>query len=196
VIDEITRLNIGSRPSSRTRSRRIEDLRAIPWVFSWSQSRVMLPGWYGFGTAIKEWLAAHPQPGMDVLRTMYKKWPFFQVLLSNADMVLAKTDIGIAWRYADLVEDREFGQAIFRRLRDEWQLTIEMVCKIMDQKSLLESNQLLARSIRNRFAYLDPLNHVQIELLKRERAEGGDPRIVEGIRLTINGIAAGLRNSG
>jgi len=196
VIDEITRLNIGSRPSSRTRSRRIEDLRAIPWVFSWSQSRVMLPGWYGFGTAIKEWLAAHPQPGMDVLRTMYKKWPFFQVLLSNADMVLAKTDIGIAWRYADLVEDREFGQAIFRRLRDEWQLTIEMVCKIMDQKSLLESNQLLARSIRNRFAYLDPLNHVQIELLKRERAKGGDPRIVEGIRLTINGIAAGLRNSG
>jgi phosphoenolpyruvate carboxylase len=196
VIDEITRLNIGSRPSSRTRSHRIEDLRAIPWVFSWSQSRVMLPGWYGFGTAIKEWLAAHPQPGMDVLRTMYKKWPFFQVLLSNADMVLAKTDIGIASRYADLVEDRELGQAIFRRLRDEWQLTIEMVCKIMDQKSLLESNQLLARSIRNRFAYLDPLNHVQIELLKRERAKGGDPRVIEGIRLTINGIAAGLRNSG
>jgi phosphoenolpyruvate carboxylase len=133
---------------------------------------------------------------MDVLRTMYKKWPFFQVLLSNADMVLAKTDIGIASRYADLVEDRELGQAIFRRLRDEWQLTIEMVCKIMDQKSLLESNQLLARSIRNRFAYLDPLNHVQIELLKRERAKGGDPRVIEGIRLTINGIAAGLRNSG
>jgi phosphoenolpyruvate carboxylase len=196
VIDEITRLNIGSRPSSRTRSRRIEDLRAIPWVFSWSQSRIMLPGWYGFGTAIKEWLAAHPQPGMDVLRTMYKRWPFFQVLLSNADMVLAKADIGIASRYADLVEDRKLGQAIFRRLRDEWRLTVEMVCRIMDQKSLLESNPLLARSIRNRFAYLDPLNHVQIELLKRERAKGGDPRVVEGIRLTINGIAAGLRNSG
>ncbi len=196
VISEIARLNIGSRPSSRTRSQKIEDLRAIPWVFSWSQSRVMLPGWYGFGSAVKAWLAAHPQPGMDVLQSMYEKWPFFRVVLSNVDMVLAKTDIGIASRYADLVEDRVLSEAIFKRIREEWQLTIEMVCKIMKQQTLLESNPLLARSIRNRFAYLDPLNHVQIELLKRERAKGGDERVIEGIHLTINGIAAGLRNSG
>ena len=196
VISEIARLNIGSRPSSRTHSQKIEDLRAIPWVFSWSQSRIMLPGWYGFGSAVKAWLAAHPQPGMDVLQAMYEKWPFFRVVLSNVDMVLAKTDIGIASRYADLVEDRALSATIFRRIRDEWQLTIAMVCKIMKQQALLESNPLLARSIRNRFAYLDPLNHVQIELLKRERAKGGDERVIEGIHLTINGIAAGLRNSG
>jgi phosphoenolpyruvate carboxylase len=196
VISEIARLNIGSRPSSRTRSQKIEDLRAIPWVFSWSQSRIMLPGWYGFGSAVKAWLAAHPRPGMDVLQAMYEKWPFFRVVLSNVDMVLAKTDIGIASRYADLVEDRALSETIFRRIRNEWQLTIEMVCKIMKQQALLESNPLLARSIRNRFAYLDPLNHVQIELLKRERAKGGDERVIEGIHLTINGIAAGLRNSG
>jgi phosphoenolpyruvate carboxylase len=196
VISEIARLNIGSRPSSRTRSQKIEDLRAIPWVFSWSQSRIMLPGWYGFGSAVKAWLAAHPRPGMDVLQAMYEKWPFFRVVLSNVDMVLAKTDIGIASRYADLVEDRALSETIFKRIRNEWQLTIEMVCKIMKQQALLESNPLLARSIRNRFAYLDPLNHVQIELLKRERAKGGDERVIEGIHLTINGIAAGLRNSG
>jgi phosphoenolpyruvate carboxylase len=156
----------------------------------------MLPGWYGFGSAVKAWLAAHPRPGMDVLQAMYEKWPFFRVVLSNVDMVLAKTDIGIASRYADLVEDRALSETIFRRIRNEWQLTIEMVCKIMKQQALLESNPLLARSIRNRFAYLDPLNHVQIELLKRERAKGGDERVIEGIHLTINGIAAGLRNSG
>jgi phosphoenolpyruvate carboxylase len=196
VISEIARLNIGSRPSSRTRSQKIEDLRAIPWVFSWSQSRIMLPGWYGFGSAVKAWLAAHPQPGMDVLQSMYEKWPFFRVVLSNVDMVLAKTDIGIASRYADLVEDRALSATIFKRIRDEWQLTIAMVCRIMKQQALLESNPLLARSIRNRFAYLDPLNHVQIELLKHERAKGGDERVIEGIHLTINGIAAGLRNSG
>jgi phosphoenolpyruvate carboxylase len=133
---------------------------------------------------------------MDVLQAMYEKWPFFRVVLSNVDMVLAKTDIGIASRYADLVEDRALSETIFKRIRNEWQLTIEMVCKIMKQQALLESNPLLARSIRNRFAYLDPLNHVQIELLKRERAKGGDERVIEGIHLTINGIAAGLRNSG
>src|SRR5690606_26548791 len=118
VISEIARLNIGSRPSSRTRSQKIEDLRAIPWVFSWSQSRIMLPGWYGFGSAVKAWLAAHPRPGMDVLQAMYEKWPFFRVVLSNVDMVLAKTDIGIASRYADLVEDRALSETIFKRIRN------------------------------------------------------------------------------
>jgi phosphoenolpyruvate carboxylase len=196
VIGEIANLNIGSRPASRTKSMLIADLRAIPWVFSWAQCRLMLPGWYGFGSAVKAWLAAHPADGMPMLRTMYAEWPFFESLLSNMDMVLAKSDIAIASRYAELVEDPNLRDAIFSRLRAEWQNSIEAVLAIMEQEVLLEKNPLLARSIRNRFPYLDPLNHVQVELLKRHRAGDTDERVVQGIHLTINGIAAGLRNSG
>ena len=194
VIGEITNLNIGSRPASRKNSTRIEDLRAIPWVFGWSQCRLMLPGWYGFGTAIKAWLAARPRDGMRILREMYREWPFFQTLLSNMDMVLAKSNIAIASRYAELVEDTELREAIFPRLRAEWQYTIEMLLATTGQQTLLDQNPLLARSIKNRFPYLDPLNHVQIELLKRHRAGDTDERVVHAIHLTINGIAAGLRN--
>jgi phosphoenolpyruvate carboxylase len=196
VIGEIANLNIGSRPASRTKSMLIADLRAIPWVFSWAQCRLMLPGWYGFGSAVKAWLATHPADGMPMLRTMYAEWPFFESLLSNMDMVLAKSDIAIASRYAELVEDANLRDAIFARLRAEWQNSIEAVLAIMEQEVLLEKNPLLARSIRNRFPYLDPLNHVQVELLKRHRAGDTDERVVQGIHLTINGIAAGLRNSG
>jgi len=196
VIGEITNLNIGSRPASRKNSTRIEDLRAIPWVFGWSQCRLMLPGWYGFGAAIKAWLAARPRDGMRILREMYREWPFFQMLLSNMDMVLAKSNIAIASRYAELVEDTELREAIFPRLRAEWQHTIDMLLSITGQQALLDQNPLLARSIKNRFPYLDPLNHVQIELLKRHRAGKTDERVVQAIHLTINGIAAGLRNSG
>jgi phosphoenolpyruvate carboxylase len=196
VIGEITKLNIGSRPASRKNSTRIEDLRAIPWVFGWSQCRLMLPGWYGFGTAIKAWLAARPRDGMKILQEMYREWPFFQTLLSNMDMVLAKSNIAIASRYAELVEDTELREAIFPRLRAEWQYTFEMLLAITGQQALLDQNPLLARSIKNRFPYLDPLNHVQIELLKRHRAGDTDERVVQAIHLTINGIAAGLRNSG
>ncbi|MEJ0068113.1 MAG: phosphoenolpyruvate carboxylase [Pseudomonadota bacterium] len=196
VIAEIANLNLGSRPASRTKSRRIEDLRAIPWVFGWSQCRLMLPGWYGFGSAIKAWLAAHPDDGMATLQTMYREWPFFETMLSNMDMVLAKSDIGIASRYAELVEDAALRQTIFRRLSAEWRASIDALLTIMGQRVLLERNPLLARSIRNRFPYLDPLNHVQIELLKRHRAGDSDARVTAGIHLTINGIAAGLRNSG
>jgi phosphoenolpyruvate carboxylase len=196
VIGEIANLNIGSRPASRTKSTRIEDLRAIPWVFSWAQCRLMLPGWYGFGSAVAEWLKAHPKDGMATLQAMYREWPFFQTLLSNMDMVLSKTDIAIASRYANLVDDAKLRDAIFPRLRAEWRATIDALLPIMGQSSLLEGNPLLARSIRNRFPYLDPLNHVQIELLKRHRAGDTDALVVQGIHLTINGIAAGLRNSG
>src|SRR6266403_3171340 len=196
VIGEIANLNIGSRPASRKNSTRLEDLRAIPWVFGWSQCRLMLPGWYGFGTAIKAWLAARPRDGMRILREMYREWPFFQALLSNMDMVLAKSNIAIASRYAELVEDTELREAIFPRLRAEWQSTIEVLLAITGQQPLLDQNPLLARSIKNRFPYLDPLNHVQIELLKRHRAGDTDERVVQAIHLTINGIAAGLRNSG
>jgi len=196
VIGEIANLNIGSRPASRKNSTRIEDLRAIPWVFGWSQCRLMLPGWYGFGTAIKAWLAARPRDGMRILREMYREWSFFQTLLSNMDMVLAKSNIAIASRYAELVEDTELREAIFPRLRAEWHCTIDMLLAITGQQALLDQNPLLARSIKNRFPYLDPLNHVQIELLKRHRAGKTDERVVQAIHLTINGIAAGLRNSG
>jgi phosphoenolpyruvate carboxylase len=196
VIGEIANLNIGSRPASRKNSTRLVDLRAIPWVFGWSQCRLMLPGWYGFGTAIKAWLAARPRDGMRILREMYREWPFFQTLLSNMDMVLAKSNIAIASRYAELVEDTKLREAIFPRLRAEWQSTIEMLLAITGQQALLDQNPLLVRSIKNRFPYLDPLNHVQIELLKRHRAGNTDERVVQAIHLTINGIAAGLRNSG
>ena len=196
VIGEIANLNIGSRPSSRKPSERIEDLRAIPWVFSWAQCRLMLPGWYGFGTAVNAWLVAQPRRGITVLQAMYREWPFFQMLLSNMDMVLAKSDIAIASRYAELVSDRELRDRVFSRLRAEWQSTIDALFTIMSQESLLESNPLLARSIRHRFPYLDPLNHMQIELLRRYRAGDTDDDVVTGIHLTINGIAAGLRNSG
>ncbi len=196
VIGEIANLHIGSRPAARKQSTSIADLRAIPWVFGWAQCRVMLPGWYGFGTAVKAWLTAHPADGMALLQAMYREWPFFETLLSNMDMVLAKSDIAIASRYAELVADVELREAVFPRLRAEWRDTNEALLAIMGQRALLERNPLLARSIRNRFPYLDPLNHVQIELLKRHRAGDADERVVQGIHLTINGIAAGLRNSG
>ncbi len=196
VIGEIANLNIGSRPSSRRASARIEDLRAIPWVFSWAQCRLMLPGWYGFGSAVKAWLETRPSGGMALLQAMYREWPFFQMLLSNMDMVLAKSDIAIASRYAELVADAELRDRVFSRLRAEWQSVVDALLTIIGQESLLESNPLLARSIRNRFPYLDPLNHMQIELLKRYRAGDRDDDVITGIHLTINGIAAGLRNSG
>jgi len=196
VIGEIAKLNIGSRPASRTASQRIEDLRAIPWVFSWSQCRLMLPGWYGFGASVKAATAAGGAARLATLQAMYREWPFFRTALSNMDMVLAKSDIAIASRYAELVSDPALRAAVFGRLRAEWQDSIEAVLAITGQRALLDGNPLLARSIRNRFPYIDPLHHVQIELLKRHRAGDGDPRIVEGIHLAINGIAAGLRNSG
>jgi len=167
VIEEIANLNIGSRPSSRTASGRIADLRAIPWVFSWAQCRLMLPGWYGFGSAVAAWLAARPKGGMAMLQAMYREWPFFEMLLSNMDMVLAKSDIAIASRYAELVSDTALRDRVFSQLRTEWQSTMDALRTILGQENLLESNPLLARSIRNRFPYLDPLNHMQIELLKR-----------------------------
>ena len=196
VINEIATLNIGSRPASRTKSRRIEDLRAIPWVFSWAQSRLMLPGWYGFGSAINAYLEKHGEQGLNRLQEMAVTWPFFKTLLSNMDMVLSKSSIAIASRYAELVPDKKLREDIFGRIETEWRETIRNLLAIIDKKTLLADNQLLARSIKNRFPYLDPLNHLQVELLKQHRKEPGKNHVLEGIQLTINGIAAGLRNSG
>ncbi|ORE94632.1 phosphoenolpyruvate carboxylase [Stappia sp. 22II-S9-Z10] len=195
VIGEIANLNIGSRPASRKNSRAIEDLRAIPWVFGWSQCRLMLPGWYGFGTAVEGYLADN-EGGLDMLHRLAAEWPYFDTLLSSLDMVLSKTDIAIASRYAELVTDKALRDAIFPRIRAEHDLTKAMLFKVNGQTELLADNPLLARSIRNRFPYLDPLNHLQVELMKRHRAGDADDRVPHGINLTINGIAAGLRNSG
>ncbi|MCW2242181.1 phosphoenolpyruvate carboxylase [Azospirillum canadense] len=194
-ISEIATLNIGSRPASRTKSDRIEDLRAIPWVFSWAQCRLMLPGWFGFGSAVEAWLKEEPN-GLELLQRMSRAWPFFRTLLSNMDMVLAKTDLAIASRYAELVEDAELRQRIFGEIRAEWQRTRKHLLAIIGQENFLADNPLLARSIRNRFPYMDPLNHVQIELLRRHRAGSTDERVRRGVLMSINGIAAGLRNSG
>lgn len=195
VIAEIANLNIGSRPASRKASRAIEDLRAIPWVFSWAQCRVMLPGWFGFGSAIESYLQQHPD-GLQRLGAMYESWPFFASTLSNMMMVLAKSDMAIASRYADLVPDTALGKTVFGRIRDEAEKTRRYALAITGQEALLDNNALLKRSIQHRFPYLDPLNHVQIELLKRYREGARDEQTTRGIHLSINGIAAGLRNSG
>jgi phosphoenolpyruvate carboxylase len=196
VISEISSLNIGSRPASRKQSGKIGDLRAIPWVFSWAQCRLMLPGWYGFGSAVEKWLEANPDGGLAQLQAMYRDWPFFRTQLSNMDMVLAKSSIAIASRYAGLVEDEEIRREIFGRIREEWQASIDALLRISGNDKLLQGNPLLERSIQNRFPYLDPLNHIQVEMLKRHRQNPGDPKVLRGIQLTINGISAGLRNSG
>ena len=199
VISEISHLNIGSRPASRKKTAAIEDLRAIPWVFSWAQCRLMLPGWYGFGAACRAYLDKHGDAGKARLQEMYREWGFFRTLLSNMDMVLAKTDIAIAERYAELVTDAALREAIFPRIKAEWQATIDALLAITGQRELLDGNPLLLRSMKNRYPYLDPLNHLQIELLRRHRSGppwSDDERVQRGIHLTINGVAAGLRNSG
>ncbi len=195
VVSEIATLNIGSRPASRKPSERIEDLRAIPWVFSWAQCRLMLPGWYGFGSAVDGYLQANSE-GLATLRRMLHAWPFFRSLLSNMDMVLAKTDLAIASRYAELVADAELRAGIFQRIKAEWELTRRHLLAILGQDDFLADNPLLKRSLQLRSPYLDPLNHLQVELLKRHRAGETDERVARGIHLSINGIASGLRNSG
>lgn len=189
-IREISALKIGSRPASRKKSRAIEDLRAIPWVFSWSQARAMLPGWYGVGQA----LAAFEDKSL--LREMAAHWPFLKMTLANMEMVLAKSDMGIAGHYAGLVEDQGLADSLFGEIRDSWILTHDILLEVTDQDRLLEKSPKLDTSIRLRLPYIEPLNLLQIELLKRHRAGESDPRIGEGIQLSINAIATALRNSG
>jgi phosphoenolpyruvate carboxylase len=191
---EIASLNIGSRPASRKASQGLDELRAIPWVFSWSQCRVMLPGWYGFGSAVTQWLE-NRRGTLEELRELHRGWPFFRAALSNLDMVLAKTDLGIASRYADLAQPA-LREAVFPRIEAEWKRSCERLFAITGAPDFLADNPTLARSIRNRFAYLDPLNHIQLALLRRYRAGDSDERTVRAIHLTINGIASALRNSG
>lgn len=200
-IREIAELNIGSRPASRKASQKIEDLRAIPWGFSWGQCRLTLPGWYGFGSAIEQFLAQGGTPAarkeaLALLQKMYKQWPFFRTLLSNMDMVLAKSDLALASRYSELVGDARLRKKIFTAIEAEWHRTAEALSLITGEKQRLAGNAALQRSIRHRFPYIDPLHHLQVELVRRYRAGQSDQKVQTGIHISINGIAAGLRNTG
>ena len=207
-IREISQLNIGSRPASRPKpgqtKRQIQDLRAIPWGFSWGQCRLNLPGWLGFGAAVDSFLAKPPKglsrrAALELLQRMYANWPFFRTVISNMDMVMAKSDLAIASRYASLVKDRRIRKKIFGQIEHHWQLTRQSLLSITEQKTLLATNPALARSIRNRFPYIDPLHHLQVELIGRLREvseQEATERSKRGVHIAINGIAAGLRNSG
>jgi phosphoenolpyruvate carboxylase len=202
-IRELGELNIGSRPPSRKAGDRIADLRAIPWVFSWSQARIMLPGWYGTGSALESWVegddAGRPE-GRDErlarLQELHRHWPFFRTVLSNMGMVLAKTDLGIAARYAELVPDEDLRRRVFDMITAEHERTCRMLLAVTGDDELLADNPSLARSIRNRFPYLEPLHHLQVEMLRRRRDGDDDELVNRCIQLTINGIATALRNSG
>lgn len=201
---EIAGLNIGSRPASRKASQRIEDLRAIPWGFSWGQCRATLPGWYGFGSAVEQFLEqpsnSAKQDARKLLQKMYRDWPFFRTLLSNMDMVLAKSDLALSARYAELVPDAKLRKKILNDIEAEWQRTSRALQLITGEGKRLASNAALARSIQHRFPYIDPLHHLQVELIRRYRAgkkaEDIDEKVQRGIHISINGIAAGLRNTG
>ncbi|WP_374661279.1 phosphoenolpyruvate carboxylase [Inhella sp.] len=205
-IREIAELNIGSRPAKRPGSgggaKAIEGLRAIPWGFSWGQSRVALPGWCGFGSGVAAFLAESPTKHLALLRKMHKQWPFFRTLLSNLDMVLAKTDLQLAARYVDLVEDKKLGKRIFAAICAEYEATAQALSQITGESDRLAANPSLARSIAHRFPYIEPLNHLQVELMRRYRGlQPGEreeqlERLQRGIHLSINGIAAALRNTG
>lgn len=194
-IAEVADLNLGSRPASRKPTSSVSDLRAIPWVMAWSQSRVMLPGWYGTGSAIQEW-AGTDSERWQTLRDLYRRWPFFRTVMSNLAQVMAKADMDIAASYAGLVEDATLRTTIFGMIRDEFDRTVQVHAAITGSDQLLSDNPALAESIRNRFPYLEPLNQMQVDLLRRRRA-GDESELVErGILLTMNGLATALRNSG
>lgn len=196
-IREIGELNIGSRPASRKTSQTIEDLRAVPWSFSWGQCRLILNGWYGFGSAVEAFVAAgERKEQVALLQRMYRQWPFFRALLSNMDMVLAKSDLALASRYAELVPEARLRRRIFGTMEAEWQRTMDALALVTGERQRLAGNPALARSIRHRFPYIDPLHHLQVELVRRWRAGDADERARRGIHLSINGIAAGLRNTG
>ena len=195
-IAEIAELNIGSRPASRKANRRIEDLRAIPWSFSWGQARLTLPGWYGFGAAADQFMRQRGPEGIALLQRMYAEWPFFRTLLSNMDMVLAKSDIAMLKRYAALVPDKALATRISAAILDEWSRTCTALEVITGESERLAENPALARSIRHRFPYIAPLNHLQVELIRRWRDGQQDEKTRRGILISINGIAAGLRNTG
>lgn len=204
-IDEISELKVGSRPAFRRQTRSVEDLRAIPWVFSWMQSRFVLPGWYGLGSALSTGLA-QGEAARECLRQMYREWSFFRTMIDNAQQSLAKADMGIASLYATLVEDEALRERIFTQIKAEFDRTCEAVLTITGQSAILDNEPVLQSSIRLRNPYVDPLNYIQVEMLHRLRAlqranpSGSHAEEIKVLRrvveLTINGVSAGLRNTG
>jgi phosphoenolpyruvate carboxylase len=194
-VRELAELNIGSRPPSRKAGDSISDLRAIPWVFSWSQARIMLPGWYGTGSALESWVGDSADR-LAQLQDLHRRWPFFRTVLSNMGMVLAKTDLELAARYASLVDDVDLRDRVFSQITAEHERSVRMLLAITGDDHLLADNPSLARSIRNRFPYLEPLHHLQVEMLRRRRGGDDDELIRRCIQLSVNGVATALRNSG
>lgn len=193
-IREVSSLNIGSRPAARKTITEISGLRAIPWVFSWSQNRVMLPGWYGVGSSFKRYIDKGPG-NLAKLQKMYTSWPFFRSLLSNVDMVLSKSNMNIAFEYAKMCQDKEV-QSVFYSILDEWQLTKDIILQIEQNDSLLADLPFLKASLDYRLPYFNVLNYIQIELINRLRRGELSQDQENLIHITINGIATGLRNSG
>ncbi len=196
IINEIASLNIGSRPASRSKTREITALRAIPWVFSWAQCRIMLPGWYGFGTAISDWMKDAGPKGKETLRDLYRTWPFFRMLISKIETISERADLSIASCYAELVEDADLRKKIFGRIETEWKLAVEALEMITDRPVGESGSTDRAAALRRRSPYLDPLNHMQVEMLRRVRSGQDEERIMRGLLLSINGVASGLRNTG
>jgi len=198
-IAEVGELNIGSRPSKRKSSPRIQDLRAIPWVFSWTQNRHLLPAWYGFGSAVEAYLRRHPEAEAELHR-MYRQWPFFQVLVENLQMALAKADMLIAEQYAALVTEEELAERVFEQIRTEYDRTKRAVLAITENTEVLEKSPVIRESIRLRNPNVDPLSYMQVLLLQKLRSSEGQNKDHEedlaDVLLTINGIASGLRNTG
>jgi phosphoenolpyruvate carboxylase len=204
-VQEISRLNIASRPAWRRPAGTLQDLRVIPWVFAWVQSRHYLPGWYGLGTAFSEFLATDGEEGLALLQRMYKEWPFFTRLIENAQMTMCKADLGIAHRYASLVRDPAIRERIFDRIRAEYEVTREVLLRITGFRDLLDGDPALQRSLRLRNPYVDPLSYIQVSLLRRLRALQDAPgpaqaarvaALREALHLTINGIATAMRSTG
>ena len=193
-IKEVSSLNIGSRPAARKTITDISGLRAIPWVFSWSQNRIMLPGWYGVGSAFNHYIEAE-EGNLEKLQHMFETWPFFRSLLSNVDMVLSKSDMNIAFHYAQLAESEEV-RSVFNIILDEWQLTKNVILAIEKHDDFLEESPSLKASLGFRLPYFNVLNYIQIELIKRLRNNNLTDDEISLIHITINGIATGLRNSG
>ena len=195
-VREVSRLQLGSRPARRRASMRIEDFRAIPWVFSWTQARAVLPAWFGLDTALQ---TAREEYGVELLREMERDWPYFAALISNAEMACVKADLDIARRYADLCSDEEIRERIWGTIEQEFERTVRELCAVRDEAQLLDREPILQRAIARRNPFIDPLSFVQLELLRRLRAPGGDPDDADLVRaslLAINGIAGGLRNTG
>jgi phosphoenolpyruvate carboxylase len=199
-LPEVGELKIGSRPSRRKNSQRFEDLRAIPWVFAWTQTRYLFPAWFAAGSGLAEYLRNHGEVGLKRLKEMHQKWPFFRALLDNLQMALAKADLVIAYEYTELVKDRKAGERLFRLIEEEFKLTREKVLAITEEKELLDHVPVIQESIRLRNPYVDPLSFIQVSLLSKWRKAKDEQRpdesILEEVLLTINGIAAGLRNTG